>query len=312
MANEHTQSSEPAVQGNHPLLLKANSKSLRQERRGKVLTSCGAFAIIALTIALIIFISSKGFSTFVVNKISISEFLTGTEWSGNEGKYGAFNFIFGSLTVSLLAACTAAPLGIGAAVFSTEIAPKWGRKIIQPAVEILGGIPSVVYGFIGLSVVVPFIRHNFGGTGFSLLAGVIVLTVMILPTVTSLSTDALSAIPRGLREASYALGATRWQTIYRTLLPAALPGLLTAIVLGLARAFGEALAVQMVIGNSKAFPQSLVDTAHTLTSILTLEVGHTIPGSAYNNALWSMAFILLLVTLLLVLLIRFLAKRRNV
>ena len=135
----------------------------------------------------------------------------------------------------------------------TEIAPSWGRKILQPVIELLVGIPSVVYGFIGLTVLVPFIREHVGGLGFSLLSGTIVLSIMILPTITTIATDAMSSLPKNLREGSYALGATRWQTIRKVLIPAALPTLLTAIVLGMARAFGEALAVQMVIGNVSRF-----------------------------------------------------------
>ena len=194
----------------------------------------------------------------------------------------------------------------------TEIAPSWGRKVLQPVVELLVGIPSVVYGFIGLTVLVPFISHlKTSGSGHSLLAGTIVLAVMILPTVTSISTDALSSLPKSLREGSYALGATRWQTIRKVLIPAALPSLLTAVVLGMARAFGEALAVQMVIGNSRNLFESLLDPAGTLTTIITLNMGHTTYGSVENNTLWSMGLVLLIMSFLFILLIRYLSSRRK-
>ena len=181
---------------------------------------------------------------------------------------------------------------IGAAVFMTEISPKQGQKILQPVIELLVGIPSVVYGFIGLSVIVPAVRSVFGGTGFGILAGTFVLFIMILPTVTTMTVDALKAVPRHYREASLALGATRWQTIYKVVLRAAVPGILTAVVFGMARAFGEALAIQMVIGNAALMPNSLVTPASPLTSILTMGIGNTIMGTVENNVLWSLALIL--------------------
>lgn len=165
--------------------------------------------------------------------------------------------ILGSFTVTILSALIATPIAIGAAVFMTEVSPKYGAKILQPNIELLTGIPSVVYGFIGLQVIVPFVRSIFGGTGFGILSGVCVLFVMILPTVTFMTVDSLKAVPRHYKEASLAMGATRWQTIWRVILNAARPGIFTAIIFGMARAFGEALAIQMVVGNSAVVPNSL-------------------------------------------------------
>jgi phosphate transport system permease protein len=190
-----------------------------------------------------------------------------------------------------------------------EISPRNGEKILQPVIELLVGIPSVVYGFIGLSVIVPAVRSVFGGTGFGILAGTFVLFIMILPTVTTMTVDALRAVPRHYREASLALGATRWQTIYKVVLRAAVPGILTAVVFGMARAFGEALAIQMVIGNAALMPTSLVTPASTLTSILTMGIGNTIMGTVQNNVLWSLALILLLMSLLFNIVIRFIGKK---
>jgi phosphate ABC transporter, permease protein PstC len=180
---------------------------------------------------------------------------------------------------------------------------------LQPVVELLVGIPSVVYGFIGLSVIVPFIRGIFGGTGFGILSGTLVLFVMILPTITSLSVDSLKSVPMFYRQASLALGATRWQTIYKVVLRAAIPGILTAIIFGMARAFGEALAVQMVIGNAALMPKNLISPASTLTSKLTTDIGNTVMGTLPNNALWSLALILLLMSLILNMLVKFIGKR---
>jgi len=187
---------------------------------------------------------------------------------------------------------------------------KLGKKLLQPAIEIFVGIPSVVYGWIGLTVLVPFISKHFGGLGFSLLAGILVLTIMILPTITSVSADTIKALPWEIREASYALGATRWQTIRKVILPAATPGILTGIVLGLARAFGEALAVQMVIGNRPALPLSFLQPMSTITSVITMDMANTVAGSVWNDALWSLALLLLLISLGFIVILKLIGRRR--
>lgn len=183
------------------------------------------------------------------------------------------------------------------------------KKFFSRLLNFFVGIPSVVYGWVGISFIVPMIRHVFGGLGFSVIAGILVLSVMILPTITSLSSDALSNVSRDYLEASYGLGATRWQTIYRVIVPASSSGVLTGIVFGLARAFGEALAVQMVIGNAIRVPDSLTKPASTLTSILTMDMANTMSGTAWNDALWSMALLLLLISLLFIIIIRLIGKR---
>lgn len=295
-------------------LLKSKSSRLDGEFRGKLIVLLCAAIMISATIAITIFLGTKGLQSFTKNEISFIEFLTSTKWNPTDKAnpaYGVLPFIFGSFAVTFLSALIAAPLGIGGAIFMTEIAPSWGRKILQPVVELLVGIPSVVYGFIGLTVLVPFIREHAGGLGFSLLSGTIVLAIMILPTITTIATDAMSSLPNHLREGSYALGATRWQTIRKVLVPAALPSLLTAIILGMARAFGEALAVQMVIGNVRDMPSSILDASATLTTIITLNMGHTTYGSVENNTLWSMGLILLIMSFAFILLIRYLSSRRK-
>ena len=296
-------------------LLKSEKNWMNGEVRGKILVFLAAIIMIAATISITIFIGQKGLQAFLKNGVSLIEFLTSTVWNpSNQSNpaYGALPFIFGSFAVTFLSALIAAPLGIGAAIFMTEIAPSWGRKVLQPVIELLVGIPSVVYGFIGLTVLVPFIRNHVGGLGFSLLSGMIVLSIMILPTITTIATDAMASLPNALREGSYALGATRWQTIRKVLIPAATPSLLTAIVLGMARAFGEALAVQMVIGNVSKFPHSITDASATLTTIITLNMGNTVFGSVDNNVLWSMGLILLIISFIFILIIRYLSARRKV
>lgn len=290
-------------------------------RRNKIKASIGKtytyvcilFSILVVG-ALTYFIASKGLRTFFVHEVSLKEFLFSTNWNpesfDSKPSYGVGAFIFGSFSITGLAVLISTPLSVGGAIFMSEINGKYGRKFLQPVIELLVGIPSVVYGYVGLSVIVPFIRNYFSGIGFSMLAGTLVLSVMILPTITSVAYDALLAVPKDLRLASYALGTTRWQTIRHVVIPAALPNILTGVVLGMARAFGEALAVQMVIGNAQKIPRALTDAASTLTSIITLEMGNTIAGSAYNETLWSMALLLLFMSFVFIGLIRFLEKGR--
>ncbi|GGC91816.1 putative ABC transporter permease protein YqgH [Thalassobacillus devorans] len=295
----------------HRLLKKNRSSAKRNERTGKIIVFTSAAIIIAATIAITLFLGYKGLKTFFVFDIDIWNFLTSTTWDGTS-ESGAFSFIFGSFAVTFLAALFAAPIGIGSAIFMTEIAKKWGQKVLQPVIEILVGIPSVVYGLIGVTVIVPLIRNHIGGLGFSLLAGMIVVGVMILPTITSISADAIKAIPIDIKDAAYGLGATRWQTIYKVIIPAALPSLMTAIVFGMARAFGEALAIQMVIGNVKGLPDSITDQAATLTSIITLDMPHTTYGSVHNSLLWSLGLILLVMSYVFIIIIRVVSSRRKI
>ncbi|SFG82171.1 phosphate ABC transporter membrane protein 1, PhoT family [Desulfotomaculum arcticum] len=291
-----------------------NKKSF-YDRAGRGLTMLCAAFVILLTMSIIYYIGSKGLSTFINHGVSLREFLFSDQWRpdrppGEGGpQVGSLAFIIGSIAVSLLSVGISAPLGVIVAVFIVEIAPGWGQRILQPAVELLAGIPSVVYGYIGLSLLVPLIRSVFGGGGFSLMAGFLVLSVMILPTIISVSTDTLRALPVEWKHASYALGATRWQTIRMAMIPAARSGLITAVVLGMARAFGEALAVQMVIGNTRAIPTSILSPIMTLTSAITMDMGATIQGTTWNNALWSMGLLLLLMSLFFILIIRFVVRR---
>ncbi|WP_261806415.1 phosphate ABC transporter permease subunit PstC [Lapidilactobacillus luobeiensis] len=291
------------------------SRATKNERFGKILTGLCIAIILTVVIAIFYFVASKGLATFFKDKVNLWKFLTGTVWNpgttdaqGNP-QVGALPMIVGSFGVTFLAAIVATPFAIGAAVFMTEISPKVGKKILQPVIELLVGIPSVVYGFIGLSVVVPFVRHTFGGSGFGILSGTFVLFVMILPTVTSMTIDALNAVPRNYREASLALGATRWQTIYKVVLRASTSGIITAVVFGMSRAFGEALAVQMVIGNAMLLPSNLISPASTLTSVLTMGMGNSVMGTLSNNALWSLALLLLIMPLIFNLIIRRIAKK---
>ncbi|KRN32503.1 phosphate ABC transporter permease subunit PstC [Weissella halotolerans] len=291
------------------------SKAARRDKFGRAISFSALLLIVVVVVSIFYFVASKGLATFFVNKVNIWDFLTGTKWAPGQvdahGKafVGAAPMITGSFLVTFLSALIATPFAIGTAVFMTEISPKRGAKILGPVTELLVGIPSVVYGFIGVSVLVPFMRATFGGSGFGILSGSMVLFVMILPTVTSMTVDTLKAVPRHYRESALALGATRWQMIYKVILRGATPGILTAVVFGMARAFGEALAVQMVVGNAALMPQNLTSPAATLTSVLTQGIGNTVMGSLENNALWSLALILLLMSLVFNTVIRAIAKK---
>lgn len=294
------------------------SRMARKESAAQAAMLACALLLIVVTAAIITMIAWKGTAVFrdgdASTGISLWDFLTGTEWDPErpavEGgpAVGAVPFMAGTAVISLLALCISAPVGIGCAVFMSEIAPGWGERMLRPAVEVFMGIPSVVYGWVGLSTVVPFVREHLGGLGFSLLAGGLVLSVMILPTIISVSADALKGVPASLREAAYSLGSTRWQVIRRVLIPASSSGILTAVVLALARAFGEALAVQMVIGNVRLLPKSILSPAVTLTTGIAMDMGNTVNGSLWNNALWTMALILLVMSLSFTLLVRFVSS----
>ncbi|WP_283679609.1 phosphate ABC transporter permease subunit PstC [Lentilactobacillus sp. Marseille-Q4993] len=294
------------------------TKATHQDMMGKAISYLCIGMVSLLVLSILYFIATKGVATFTTNHASLLDFLTKKNWnpgmldSHGHPQIGALPMIVTSFSVTVLAALVAAPFAIAVAVFMTEIAPQKGSKILQPVIELLVGIPSVVYGFIGLTIVVPVIRKFAGGTGFGILAGTIVLFVMILPTVASLCVDSIKAVPLYYRSASLALGATRWQTIYKVVLRAATPGIITAVIFGMARAFGEALAVQMVIGNAVIMPKGLISPASTLTSQLTTEIGNTTMGTLPNNALWSLALVLLLMSLVFNIVVRLIGKRGRI
>jgi phosphate transport system permease protein len=286
-------------------------QKLKNEYLGRGFAIFCGMLIVFLTLSIIVFVTLKGLNTFTKDGYSLTKFLFSSDWAPDidKPKLGALVFIVGSTVVSIGAVIISAPIGIALAIFMNYISPKLGEKVIQPALELFVGIPSVVYGWIGFSVLLPFIKSMFGGIGFSLIAGILVLSIMILPTIASISSDALKVVPKNYLEASYGLGATRWQTISKVIVPAAKNGILTGVVLGLARAFGEALAVQMVIGNSVKFAKNLLSPTTTLTSALTMDMGNTITGTAWNDALWSLALLLLIISFVFILIIRSIGKR---
>ncbi|MHB8072771.1 phosphate ABC transporter permease subunit PstC [Desulfosporosinus fructosivorans] len=273
------------------------------DRLARYLFISSAVLVSLIILCIIWFVGMQGLSTF--RDASVIGFFTSSKWSPDTGQFGALTFIVGSIGTTLIAILIGGPLGLAGAVFLAEIAPPWVRSVMRPATDLFAGIPSVVYGYVGLTVIVGLVRrYTDSSSGYGVLAAGIVLAIMILPTVISLSEDALRSLPATYKEASLALGATRWQTIRRVLVPAASPGILTALILAMARAIGETMAVQMVIGNSPRFPGSLVSPTSTLTSNIVMEMGNTPYGSTWNNALFMMSFILLIIALIMIILVR--------
>ena len=218
----------------------------------------------------------------------------------------------GSLATCGLALLIATPFALGSAIFMIEISPKFGEKFYRPIVEIFAGIPSVVYGWVGLSILVPAIKTVFNRqVGHSVLAEGLVLAVMIFPTITNVAADSIHSVPKDYRMAAYGLGSTRWQAIYRVVLPAAAPGIFSGIILGLARAFGEALAVAMVIGQTTALPESILSTTKTLTTEIASQMGNAMEGGEMKTALWTMALLLFLLSLLFIFLIHLVSHKSS-
>jgi phosphate transport system permease protein len=303
-----------------PTSLAGNEPGLRARLDlPRAVTFAGA-ALVLLVVALLLgFITWNGIQLFTVSGVPVPQVLSPT-WQPDPTSgvttFGLLPFILGTLGVMAVAAIIAAPLSVGLALFMAEIAPDWARRITQPAMEVFVGIPSVVYGWLGLTILVPFLKdqgHALGFvTGHSWFAGSLVLSLMILPTITSVAYDAFRVVPAELRTASLALGTTRWQTIRHVLVPAALTGVATAIVLGMMRAAGEALAVQMVIGNRPFVPTSLTGYITTLTSQITMDMGNTVHGEPWNEALWTMGLVLLIISFTFVLIVRRLAGGKAV
>jgi phosphate transport system permease protein len=259
--------------------------------RGLMMLAMSSIAILAL---ITVFIFREG--SPVVAKHGVGEFFS-TDWAPGQGQYGILLMIVGSAVVTIGALIIGVPLGIGCAIVLAEMAPPRVRALLKPAIEILAGIPSVVYGFMGIVVLLPWIRENLGGGGASALAGSIILGIMILPTVIGISIDALQAVPRSYREGSLALGATQWQTIRRVVLPAARSGIVAAVVLGMGRAVGETMAVIMVAGNSVQMPGSPLDSVRTLTANIALEMGYA--HGDHRGALFATGIVLFLIIMML-------------
>ena len=238
---------------------------------GAILLAVALSAITGLAI-ITVFIFREGVP--IILRIGPRQFFLSTDWDPSLGHFGILSMMVGSLFVTVGAAVIGVVFSLSLAIVLTQFAPPGLSAALKPVIELLAGIPSVVYGFVGVVTLVPLIRQWLGGPGLSVLAASIVLGVMILPTITSIAIDALQAVPKSYLEGSIALGATRWQTVTMVLLRAARSGLVAAIILGMGRAIGETMAVIMVAGNALDVPRSLIAPVRTLTSNIALEMGY--------------------------------------
>ena len=249
-----------------------------------------------LAVALIcIFLFTNGVPGMV--KIGVWDFLSGEKWKPGNEIFGVLSFILGSVYVTAGALIVGVPAGLLAAIFMSRFASKRVIKIMRPAVSLLAGIPSVVYGFFGLVVLVPLVREVFGGTGSSLLTACVLLGMMILPTIITVSESALNAVPASYYEGALALGATHERSVFHVVLPAAKSGVMAGIVLGIGRAIGEATAVMMVAGNRTSMPKSLLKGVRTLTSNIVMEMGYAV--DLHRETLIATAVVLFVFVLLI-------------
>lgn len=285
-------------------IIPSNTKYVK-ERMIKLVLFLSAIAAVAVIFSILFYLFNEAYPAF--KEIGIWNFLSGMVWKpegityGFEPFFGAFPLIAGTLICTFGAMLIAVPLGIGSAIFISELAPLRIKSIAKPAVELLAGIPSVVYGFFGLIVLTNWFRVSFNvSSGEGWFAGAFLLAIMALPTITSVAEDAISSVPRYYKEGSLAVGATRWQTISKVVLPASLSGITAAIILGMGRAIGETMAVMMVTGNTPLLPEltNPFSTVKTLTGAIAIEMGEAPAGSIWQNSLFGLAFILLIITLI--------------
>jgi phosphate ABC transporter permease protein PstC len=254
-----------------------------------------AYSSIAILFIITFFIFKEGVP-FIFRE-GLGTILGGVEWRPTKGEFGILPMVVGSLLVTAGALVIGVPLGLSCAIFLVEFSKPKVRRVLKPAIELLAGIPSVVYGFLGVILLVPLIREYLGGPGLSLLAGSIILGIMILPTIISISIDVLEAVPKSYREGSIALGATTTQTVHMVVLKAARSGIITAIILGMGRAIGETMAVIMVTGNAVAFPGSVLDSIRTLTSNIGIELAYA--SGDHQEALFATGVILFVMIMVL-------------
>ncbi len=274
-------------------------------------------ALASVLIVLLIFVFTLKEAMPAFREIGVWKMLSGTTWRPGNGEFGILAMIAGSGLVTLGAIIIGVPLALGTAVFLSEIAPEWIVRVVRPSIELLAGIPSVVYGLFGMVIIVPLVRMipAPGNAGFGLLSASIVLAVMVLPTIANISEFAIRSVPRGYKEGSLALGATKWETISRVMIPAARPGIISAVVLGLGRALGETIAMIMVIGNSVILPTAMTDNplsiflsrARTLTGNIAVEISYA--TGVHESALFATGVVLFILIMLVNSSARFLLKK---
>lgn len=257
-----------------------------------LLAACASIALVAM---ICVFLFANGLPT--IAELGLDEFILGRRWRPNNEIYGILPMIMGSVYVTLGAIIVGVPIGILTAVFMAKFCPKGIYKFLKPAVELLAGIPSVIYGFFGLVVIVPFIREAFGGAGTSMLAASLLLGMMILPTLISVAEAALRAVPESYYEGALALGAGHVRSVFFTVVPAAKSGIMAAIILGVGRAIGETMAVVMVAGNQPRMPKGLLEGVRTMTTNIVIEMGYA--ADMHRDALIATAVVLFVFILII-------------
>ena len=267
-----------------------------------------ACALVAIVAVLAIFIFTFVRALPVLTDLGIARFFE-LDWTPTEGHFGITSLLIGSLIVTAGALVLGVPLALGCAVYLTEIAKPKVSKVVSTAVDLLAGVPSVIFGFFGIVMLRPLIAQLTGGLGFGALTAWLVLAIMIVPTITTLTMDALRSSPLGIREASYAMGATKWQTIYKVVLPASKVGIVNAIVLGMGRAIGETMAVLMVVGNAPVIPDSIASPISTLTSQIALDMGYS--SGLHRSALFGMGVVLFIISATLVGSVRLISRAKE-
>lgn len=268
VATQHTKEIEQQIS-------KGNARKYFLEKlSSKIFLACALLSVISLLL-IVGFVFYKGANPFVTGDYSFLSFIFGSEWVPSEDKFGIFPMIVASIYATIGALVIGVPIGLFTAIFLAEIAPKPVAKIVSPAIQLLAGIPSVLYGVFGLAIIVPFLQNNLGlARGQSLIAVILVLAIMMLPTIVTVAETAIRAVPKSYREGSLALGVSEIGTIFKVIVPAAKSGIMAAIVLGLGRALGETMAVILVAGNSLIIPTSLTDSIRPLTTNIALEMGY--------------------------------------
>jgi phosphate transport system permease protein len=266
-----------------------------------------ALSSISALLLITVFIVVQGAP--LIAKVGLRDFIFGMTWAPGQGQFGIFPMIVGSLSVTLGAVLIGVPIAICGAVCRAEFAPAKVRNLFRPAIQLLAGIPSVVYGFWGLIFIVPLIRERLGGPGLSILAGSVILAIMILPTVISISEVSILALPRQYKEGALALGMTHWQTIYSVQIPAAKSGIVAAVILGIGRAIGETMAVIMVLGNAVALPNSILDPVRTLTTNIGIEMGYA--TGDHRQALFATGIVLFVIIMLLNMTAQYITREKS-
>ena len=263
-----------------------------------IVIRASGYSVILFVGLIFIFLLTEGLPT--LREVPLAD-LVGQRWYPIEEYFGLLPLLGGTLIVTLGAVLLAMPIGIGTAIYIAEVAPRSVREVLKPFIEVMAGVPSVVLGFLGMLVLAPYLRIGLNlPTGLSALAGALLLAAISIPTIVSVAEDALDAVPRAYRDAALALGATRWQTIWKVTLPAARSGVITAIMLGLGRAIGETMTVMMVTGNAPVMPtrlSSLFAPARTMTATIAAEMGEVATDSVHYHVLFLIGFILFLISL---------------